>query len=331
MREGQRHKRRATGVVTCSGGRRCWRRERRRSGSGSGGDGEVCGGGVVARGGVRGGVGAAVCQTGEGVGEFSGRDWREGVSGSGEIGTSCASGGGSDVLEGTARVAGKSHRPSLNILRASHCMTGMQSWCKCRIMASECQWPSSLMMSASKLPQSEAMAPPACRDQALTSLGASPVLWKQAAAAKRSWLVTSTAQMRCSCEPRKWEASGCCKLTGLPCASKPCQCARTSRMMAFTGQHGGCMLRPCERASPLRWFFCAVKHKLTQVAALILWVRAVVRSNLRRLRWSKTSAGAKAASSVAVPVCSPGRRRKKKATQITSAKAASGTEEVRAP
>jgi len=62
-------------------------------------------------------------------------------------------------------------------------------------MASECQRPSSMIVSLSVCPQSRAMAPPARNDRALISLGEIPVVCWIAVAANRSCLVTSAARM----------------------------------------------------------------------------------------------------------------------------------------
>lgn len=62
-------------------------------------------------------------------------------------------------------------------------------------MASECQRPRSLIVSESTLPTRRAIAPPARRDRAEISAGAMPVVGWQAAAANRSWAVTSVARI----------------------------------------------------------------------------------------------------------------------------------------
>lgn len=105
------------------------------------------------------------------------------------------SSGEGGVTVGTVWEGRNEYFPLLNMVLASRFITGRQSWCKYRIMASECQRPSSMIVSVSVFPQSRAIAPPARRDRALISHGEMPVVCCSAVAANRSCLVTAAALM----------------------------------------------------------------------------------------------------------------------------------------
>ena len=75
--------------------------------------------------------------------------------------------------------------------------------------------------------------------------------------------------------------------------------------------------------SPRRWFFCVVKCSFTAEAASSSRSEAVAREIRRVPTKSLMSERRNAASSSEVPEYSPGRRRKKNAIHIISAKACS--------
>lgn len=127
-------------------------------------------------------------------------------------------------------------------------------------MASDCQRPSKRMMLVSILEQRRAMAPPARRERALTSLGTRPRLEPQAATDQRRASVISAGVTGWNLSWKKYVARG---VVGVALA---CRRWIRRRAVARTGHAREAPLKPCWITSPLTPFFCVVNVRDTCVA-----------------------------------------------------------------